>query len=174
MSDVKIDTSAIDEVLELMKQLPDAVNKKVLASAERTALRPVNKHMQQLLAQRTNKLTGRLSGAIGIKLLKSNSPYNVSTLAGVRYGGRLGAPHAHLIEYGTSERQLKAPRVVTFKTKDGRSITANVTKTGKVEGRHFIADAISANEGKVQNEMNLQVLKSLDRYMRRLNKKFGR
>jgi hypothetical protein len=173
MSNANVSMPGFKEVAKLMATLPDAVNRKILLSAEREALGPANRTLKQLTAQRTGVVTGRLRASIGIKALRAKDPWTVTSLAGARYGGRLGAPHFHLVEKGTQERELKQTRLLSFKTKGGQVITATIKKTGKVQGRHMVADTIERHSSQVMNDMETTVLRSIERSMSRLNKNFS-
>jgi HK97 gp10 family phage protein len=167
-----VELKGYDELLAMMKQLPESVSVKVIRSAERQALKPALQAMRQNAASRTGVVTGRYRRSIGIKLLRGSST-RVATLAGVRYGGTLGAPHAHLVEKGTVHRKLKTPRTVTFTTKAGATITSQVSHTGRVQARNVIADAIRSTETQVLNGFAVSLQKALVTTMRRYAKKYA-
>lgn len=88
----------IDRVL---KQLPNAVSKKILVAASRKALQPVLKDARRDVPVRTGELKRSLK--IGTKLIRSQrDPAGVGAVRVYVGASWPSGAHAHLIEFGTA------------------------------------------------------------------------
>ena len=132
--DYKID--GLKELEQKLKKLPAVVARKSLNQALSSSANKIK-----------NEAVNRAPGSIKKAIFKSTSfkyargSINSKTAAAVTVGvfksGPRGAPHAHLIEYGTKERQTKK-RVV----KDvGRGFVTLSRRRGRVTPRSFMRTA---------------------------------
>lgn len=160
-----------DEAKKMLQDLPLVVQRKAVLSAQKSALAPALMDMKNFAKLRVNDKSGRLTRSIGYKSLKG-STYNIGSLVGYRFGSS-GAPHAHLVESGTTDRYLKRARTVTFTTKDGRKITASVRYTGKMPAANIMHDAIKYNEDSVMQSFQNNIGKSIEKVVKRHKKKFS-
>jgi HK97 gp10 family phage protein len=151
---VTISITGVKEIDNVLKNLPDAVSHKVLGAAHAAAAKPLI-IKEQLLAPEGP--TGNLVDSIGVlktSLKKANAIGEV--IAGPRRGGRYKGYAAHLVEYGTQERELK-----------GRGKYPRGTKRGRMRPEPFAKPAFEQTKGEVERRIAEEVGKSLNRTMNR-------
>lgn len=88
-----------EEVQRLLKKLPDATAKKVTRLAVSAGAREIKKKASELAPYDPKRTSGvHLRDAIVVQRLKGTNDIFV---IGTKGGGKKGAPHAHLQEFGT-------------------------------------------------------------------------
>jgi len=96
--DVKIDIGT-KKIQRLLKKLPDATSKRVVRLAVGAGAREIKKKASELAPYDPKRTSGvHLRDAIvAQKFRRTNDVF----IIGTKGGGKKGAPHAHLIEFGT-------------------------------------------------------------------------
>lgn len=151
--------------MKLLRELPDAVSKRILAAAQKDALRQTSTAARKNLQSSTKKRTGNLHRAIGVKTLKSKE-LTPTSLAGMLTRRR--GYHAHIIDGGTKMRYLKKPRVLSFRNRSGALITARVSETGFVRPSRFMTRAIDSTKAQVLADFEQKVANQIVKRMKAL------
>lgn len=137
MFGVKVKVEGAAELQALLKSLGTKLEKKVLKSALRKAARPV---LTEIRANAPEK-TGLLKKSFTVRALKTRRG-----VVGVKVTTNKRAPHAHLVELGTTMR----------KHKSGKG-------TGKVVGKGFMAAAANAKKSDVVAALSSAIKAGVER-----------
>ena len=107
--DLKFNTSELDSILN---QLPTEIKRKVTRNSVRAGANIIRKRAEELAPHDESRQKGiHLRDALIVRRVKStNDIFRV----GVR-GGKGGAPHGHLLEYGTVKMPAKPFLLPAFK-----------------------------------------------------------
>lgn len=126
MKDFEIDLTGHKDLIDKLKKL----DTKVGISAIKKALRKAGGKIKNKVKMEAPEKTGNLKSSI--KVFNDNSQGSKNG-ALIRVGAnRSIAPHAHLVEFGTEERELKKPNRINV----GNGFFT-ITKTGKMPKNNF-------------------------------------
>ena len=160
--DVNIDTSQFKILYDFYNGLSSIDQTKIWMSAYRKASKPL------LDAARANvpKRGMGLYRSLGIIEMPENnsieigSKTNTSHIVNHKGKSSIGKVwYAHLLEWGTGDREWKKRR--THKSKN----------TGRVKATHFFENAWNSTASKVEESINQEWINSIDQFIIRANKK---
>lgn len=147
---VEIKLEGFDDLEAALKELPNSTAKSTLRSSLKKAAQPIAEQASSLAPRRT----GRLSEGIVVKTQLSKRQKkrrrrqgDVEMFVGAIYGrSDKAAPHAHLVEFGTS----------------------------KMGARPFLRPAWDAGKDRLLDSMKKELFGSIRRRAKRLAKKAGK
>ncbi|WP_306642595.1 HK97-gp10 family putative phage morphogenesis protein [Sanyastnella coralliicola] len=164
-----------EQIQKLLQELPPALKKSVLISAQKKAAKPVVQQMIRNLDSSTKSRSGNLKKSIGTKTLKDRGRETTSTITGPRVGGRFKGYHAHLIEHGTSAGERTSKKgYFTFKGKGGKTIRVRMIDHPGTKARPFAKPAIESKKEEVVQAFSFEIGAALNRVMKRTIKKAKR
>ena len=159
--------TGMKELMNALEQLPTvAMQKGAIRNALKDAGQPVADDAKTNVPVDSGHL--RDSIKVSTSLKKSQRPRRQDRTSVTAYVGS-SSPLAHLIEFGTTQRILKEPRIVTI---GGR--TVQITHTGQVSPRPFLRQAWDANKEKALKLLGQAIWNQLAKAARRLAKKAAR
>lgn len=146
-----------EDIDKVLKGLPLQVNDRILQAANAAAAKPLVAREKALAPEGP---TGNLVDSIGVQkgsagTLRSGSRELGAIVVGPRRGKYKGFA-AHLVEYGTVDRELKG----TGKYKAG-------TNRGKITGKPFAQPAWEQTKTLVEKSINDELGKKLYSFMKR-------
>ena len=163
----KFELTGMKELINALDQLPTVAMQK---GAIRNALKEAGKPVADDAKTNVPVDSGHLRDSIKVStsLKKSQRPRRQDRSSVTAYVGS-SSPLAHLIEFGTTQRILKEPRIVTI---GGR--TVQITHTGQVSPRPFLRQAWDSMKRKAlemfADQMREQIYKSARRLAKRAEK----
>jgi len=163
----KFELTGMKELMNALEQLPTVAMQK---GAIRNALKEAGKPVADDAKTNVPVDSGHLRDSIKVStsLKKSQRPRRQDRSSVTAYVGS-SSPLAHLIEFGTTQRILKEPRIVTI---GGR--TVQITHTGQVSPRPFLRQAWDSMKRKAlemfADQMREQIYKSARRLAKRAEK----
>jgi len=125
-ADMSMSMTGFVELDAMFNELTDKSKKRVLVKGMREAIEPVKERVTRF----TPKHTGRLRESIHLSKKFNASTGFAEARLGFRTRGGKGAPHAHLVEWGTAERQTPVTR---FTILGNRKSTGEVRQTGRMK-----------------------------------------
>jgi len=159
--------TGLKELMDALEQLPTIAMKKGVI---RNALKEAAKPIEEAAKSSVPVVTGNLRDSIGISTsLKPSQRKGRFDRSSVTVYIGSSAPHAHLVEFGTVERVLDEPRIVTIK---GR--TVKITTTGFMPPNPFLRNAWDANKEKALKLLGQALWRQIAKSARRLAKKAAR
>jgi len=160
----KFELTGMKELMNALEQLPTvAMQKGAIRNALKDAGQPVADDAKA-------NFPGHLRDSIKVStsLKKSQRPRRQDRTRVTAYVGS-SSPLAHLIEFGTTQRILEEPRIVTI---GGR--TVQITHTGQVSPRPFLRQAWDAKKNEVLKRLGDALWRQIAKSARRLAKKAAR
>ena len=155
------------ELINALDQLPTvAMQKGAIRNALKDAGQPVVDDAKANVPVDSGHLRDSIKVSQSLKKSQRRGRYDRSSVT-VYVGS--SSPLAHLIEFGTTKRVLKEPRIVTI---GGR--TVQITHTGQVSPRPFLRQAWDANKEKALKLLGQAIWNQLAKAARRLAKKAAR
>lgn len=151
------------EALEqVLKQLPREVKKQVIKSAVGSGAQLLKREARKNVLANGSYETGLLYRSIVARKKKgTNDWYQVGVLE--------TAPHARLVEYGTSPRKLRQP--TKMEIAPGQWVT--ITKTGAMPAKPFLTPAVDEKYQEVWEKITERLYKGILRQATELTKKYG-
>lgn len=158
----------LKEMIKLLDELPTvAMQKTVVRNALSKSCGPIVEAAKSSVPVVTGNLRDSIHVSRQLKPSQRDSNYRDRSSVTVYVGS--SAPHAHLVEFGTVERVLDEPRIVTIK---GR--TVKITTTGFMPPNPFLRKAWDAMKSKALDmfaeQMREQIYKAARRLARRAEK----
>lgn len=140
------------EVLaRLLKDFPHKIQETVLDSTVSAGANVIKKEARKNIKQNGSIKTGNLYNSPKTQKVKSrHGMYRVFT--------DRGAPHAHLVEFGTAPRKLKEPHYVQIK---GNWVW--VEHTGSMPAKPFFRPAIDEHKPETLRAMALRMAKRMEK-----------
>lgn len=127
MTQIKIDLLGEKELISKLKRLDNRTGAKII----KEILRKGGHKIKKSVKEEAPEVTGNLKKSI--KVFNDRS-YASKNGALIRVGADVKiAPHAHLVEFGTEERELKKPTIIRLAT--GEVFT--LKNTGKMPANNF-------------------------------------
>lgn len=161
----------IKELDDFFNTLKVTDQKKIVTDAFRIGSKPIIETAKAYLEIRRKhkSKTNNLSKSIGFIAGKGK------TIITARIGARRFGPykgfHGHLFDAGTVERSIK--RTQYIKTKKGKRIIQSGDTRGTMIGTHFFTDAVASQSDAATNQMQQNLIQSVDKIIQRGIKKFG-
>lgn len=160
----KFELTGMKELMDALEQLPTvAMQKGAIRNALKEAGKPIAEAAKENVPVRTGKLRDSIKVSTSLKATQRKGRFDRSSVT-VYVGS--SSPLAHLIEFGTTKRELEDPRIVTI---GGR--TVKITNTGQVSPRPFLRQAWDANKEKVIKIFGDAMWVQIQKAARRLAKK---
>lgn len=157
MPDMMFSLTGFKETDALFKNLTHDAQTKAIKAGLLQAFKPI----KALAIANTPKDTGRLKESIHLAREFRTTGFVLGTL-GYRTRGGKGAPHAHLIEYGTQERTRPITR---FTITGGKKVIGQMN-VGKIKRKLMMTRAFKQSGGAAAvrktfiKELNLSILRS--------------
>lgn len=145
-SGIEFKLEGLDEIMYAFDRLPSTSMKKAnMRKAMKAALRPTQAAAQ---AAAPKGPRGNLQKSIVVtSLLKKSQRVGGQDRSAIHMYVGSTAPHAHLVEFGTAERELKKDAVVKIKG-TGQIISRKAgDSTGRVRPNPFLRNAWDATKG---------------------------
>lgn len=164
-SGISFELKGVKELMKLFDELPTvAMQKTVVRNALTKSCAPIVEAAKASVPVVTGNLRDSIHVSRQLKpSQRSRSYYDRSTVT-VYVGSN--APHAHLVEFGTTRRVLSKPRIVTI---GGRTVT--ITQTGQMSPRPFLRTAWDAMKMTALRIFAEQMRDQIYRAARRLAKR---
>jgi len=155
------------ELMNALDQLPTiSMQKGAIRNALKDAGSPVVSDAKANVPIDSGHLRDSIKISQSLKKSQRRGRYDRSSVT-VYVGS--SSPLAHLIEFGTTQRVLKEPRIVTI---GGR--TVRITHTGQVSPRPFLRQAWDSNKDAVLKRLGDAIWVQIAKAARRLAKKAER
>jgi len=155
------------ELMNALDQLPTiSMQKGAIRNALKDAGSPVVSDAKANVPIDSGHLRDSIKISQSLKKSQRRGRYDRSSVT-VYVGS--SSPLAHLIEFGTTKRVLKEPRIVTI---GGR--TVQITHTGQVSPRPFLRQAWDAKKNEVLKRLGDALWRQIAKSARRLAKKAAR
>ena len=159
----------LKELIKLLDELPTvAMQKTVVRNALTKSCGPIVEAAKASVPVVTGNLRDSIHVSRQLKPSQRTSGYYDRSTVTVYVGS--DAPHAHLVEFGTVERVLDKPRVVTLPN----GSTVKITTTGQMSPRPFLRQAWDSMKRKAlemfADQMREQIYKSARRLAKRAEK----
>lgn len=167
---VNLEVKGLQDLKKLMQNYPDAINNKILKSAQRKALKPLVKAAK---AKTTSKFIAdniRIRAVRGETATEAGFIYKKSTNK-----NKAKTPwYARFVEFGTTTRRPKKGKYLVFQGDDGNMVFAEQVRG--IPAKPFwrpSKDKEWQSGKKPTKEMKFFIAKSLESYQRRYIKKFS-
>ena len=163
----KFELTGMKELMNALEQLPTvAMQKGAIRNALKDAGKPVVDDAKANVPVDSGHLRDSIKVSQSLKKSQRRGRYDRSSVT-VYVGS--SSPLAHLIEFGTTKRVLKEPRIVTI---GGR--TVQITHTGQLSPRPFLRQAWDARKDAVLKRLGAAIWVQIAKSARRLAKKAAR
>jgi HK97 gp10 family phage protein len=163
----KFELTGMKELMSALEQLPTvAMQKGAIRNALKDAGQPVVSDAKTNVPVDSGHLRDSIKVSQSLKKTQRKGRYDRSSVT-VYVGS--SSPLAHLIEFGTTQRVLKEPRIVTI---GGR--TVQITHTGQISPRPFLRQAWDAKKNEVLKRLGDALWRQIAKSARRLAKKAAR
>lgn len=149
---------AIDSV---MRELPRKVQDDVAGKVTRAGAGVFRREAKKNIRRNGSIDSGTLYRSIIVKKVKG-------TKDTFRIGADKSAPHAHLVEWGTSLRKLKNPKHIQV---NGQWLT--ITHTGRMPAKPFLRPAVDTKQDEANKKMIEKFWKEINKVSANLNKKYS-
>jgi len=155
------------ELMNALDQLPTvSMQKGAIRNALKDAGSPVVSDAKTNVPVDSGHLRDSIKVSQSLKKSQRKGRYDRSSVT-VYVGS--SSPLAHLIEFGTTQRVLREPRIVTI---GGR--TVRITHTGQLSPRPFLRQAWDSNKEAVLKRLGDAIWQQIAKAARRLAKKAER
>jgi HK97 gp10 family phage protein len=158
-ADMNMSITGFAELDAMLNDLTDQAKSRVLVGSMRRVLKPI-----KIAAERKTPVhSGRLRDSIHISKKFNKSTGFAQAILGFRTRGKKGAPHAHLIEWGTAERQTPVTRYTLL---GGRKTTGEMRNVGKTKKQLMMTKALKQTGGsqkakkEFQEELSLAIIRA--------------
>lgn len=136
--DVQFSITGADEIEKVLKEMPFVVRRRVVAAAVRSGAAVIRKEARRLAPKDEKRGQGvHLSDPKGIIVKKKRGTNDI-----YQVGPSKEVPHGHLVEFGTTHRQLKKPRWFNL---NGRWVY--LTHSGTMPAKPYLRPAVD-NKGR--------------------------
>ena len=163
----KFELTGMKELMNALEQLPTiAMQKGAIRNALKDAGKPVADDAKTNVPVDSGHLRDSIKVSQSLKKSQRRGRYDRSSVT-VYVGS--SSPLAHLIEFGTTKRVLKEPRIVTIGGK-----TVQITHTGQLSPRPFLRQAWDAKKNEVLKRLGDALWRQIAKSARRLAKKAAR
>lgn len=163
----KFELTGMKELMNALDQLPTiSMRKGAIRNALKDAGQPVVDDAKANVPVDSGHLRDSIKVSQSLKKSQRRGRYDRSSVT-VYVGS--SSPLAHLIEFGTTKRVLKEPRIVTIGGK-----TVQITHTGQLSPRPFLRQAWDARKDAVLKRLGAAIWVQIAKAARRLAKKAER
>jgi HK97 gp10 family phage protein len=164
-ADISIEFQGLQEFEHVLKNMPQALSRKVINSALIDAAKP--------MASRAKANVPKKSGTLSRSIKARTAPTRIdvpAVVVGPRYGGPKNQDgwYAHFIEFGVKG-------IGKFKTGGGKDRKRRQPLRRRyradIAPRPFMVPAIEQTKDEVRNRLSSSLAKALDNYVKRYNNK---
>lgn len=154
----------LKETMDALEQLPTvSMQKGAIRNALKAAGQPIADAARDGVPRKTGKLHDSIKVSTSLKSSQKHGRFDRSVVT-VYVGS--SSPLAHLVEFGTTERTLDAPRKVNI---GGQVVW--ISTTGKMSPNPFLRTAWDANKEKAVEILGRELWEQIAKAARRLAKK---
>lgn len=167
---MKVQVSGLKEALEALRELPKGTDKRTIRAAMIDAVQPIVATAQKLAPEDEGDLKDSMIATPRVEASQRSAvgrtrKTDVRAFAGPNYseGQGYSAPHAHLVEFGTSARY----------TTGGKSKPKGVY-SGRMPAQPFMRPAFDAGKMKFIRDMQARLITLVDKAVRRAARRKAR
>lgn len=163
---VTFDVKGIKGLEQLLKGYDNAFNQKVIEGTFRQAAKPLVEKAKLLAPEGP---TGNLVDSIGTFASRSRdrkAKEKAGIWVGPRIKGGYRGYHAHLVEFGTEDREIKTQKTIVF-SRNGVNVVVRTVRRGRMPAKPFMVPAFL----KTKDQIDRGVQEGFEKiFKRRFNK----
>lgn len=154
-----IDARGIEQAL---KEFPERLQRDIVNSVAARGAQVVKKHAKRNIKANGSIDSGTLYDSVRTaKVKKRHGVYRVFT--------DKGAPHAHLVEYGTGPRKFTEPRKIQI-----GNTWVTIESTGSMPAKPFFRPALDENQIEVLKEMKKRAAKRMAKVSEQMSRRYSK
>lgn len=165
MSTVKIDFEGLKQTLQVLDQLPLAMQKKIVAASIRESAKPILKDAKQRMPRKTGQLRRTLKI---IKYRRTGSPTRTTYAVRHTFSKKMNGEdsknqyYAAFIHAGTKDRVPKNTKTLRFVSASGGVFFTK--KARGIKPNPYLGDAWKANESSVLQDFGQTLNQELQKF----------